>query len=321
MMNITGNARKLIEAYEKAFESGLKTSGKSKEEFELETFSNVEEACGFCCYYSRDPHTYWQGYREGSGLSESDDRLVNLILQNIHKQDFDIEMLKKAHTAVETSSEYTVPHYVCACGFRTDVARQPLSVRAKDGGTVKVCPSCNQPALRKALTYTPEMKMQDRLWLDEEEDLNVMEKLYHQITEEARRHGFDGKVDIYCTNNEMIATVFLREDGEIKEEEEHSGFGHCLPLIECLESCLFDTAVVERALDASEDCAPCDAGFLHNESTADTTFEIIDRNGVISDGFRDLKEAVDHLENVLDQSEDFTQKGDLKIVEVHMIRA
>jgi hypothetical protein len=49
-------------------------------------------------------------------------------------------------------------------------------------------------------------------------------------------------------------------------------------------------------------------------------FEIIDSKGIISDGFSSLEEALDHLENELDTSEDFEQIGTLKIIEVHYVR-
>jgi hypothetical protein len=40
---------------------------------------------------------------------------------------------------------------------------------------------------RKKLSYTKEMKEQDLLWENESEDFDVMEKLFHQIVNEAKK--------------------------------------------------------------------------------------------------------------------------------------
>lgn len=49
----------------------------------------------------------------------------------------------------------------------------------------------------KKLTYTKEMEKQDKLWQEEKENLNTMEKLYNQIIEEAKNKGFKSASEIY----------------------------------------------------------------------------------------------------------------------------
>ena len=53
------------------------------------------------------------------------------------------------------------------------------------------------------------MKKQDTLWESGCEDLEEVERLFHEITYEAKRKGFDGYVNIYnCHNEEVIAEIF-----------------------------------------------------------------------------------------------------------------
>ena len=89
------------------------------------------------------------------------------------------------------------------------------------------------------LSYTDEMKKQDKLWEYEVEDTTIMEKLFHDIVNEAKEKGFKGYCDIYQGPGECICEIFedkkeyekLRESGE---ETEMVGF--CKPLIERLEA-------------------------------------------------------------------------------------
>ncbi len=89
------------------------------------------------------------------------------------------------------------------------------------------------------LTYTEEMKQQDELWKIENEDFDVMEKLFYNIMEEAKQKGFNGCYKIYQASNECVCEVYANEEeaekcrnGEIDTE---FMFGYCEPLIEHLE--------------------------------------------------------------------------------------
>lgn len=91
------------------------------------------------------------------------------------------------------------------------------------------------------LTYTEEMKKQDKLWQTESEDLELMDKLYNQIVKEAKGKGFKGVVEIYEANGEMVSEVYeskeeqrLVEDGKLDLHGENMS-GYCKPLIEKIE--------------------------------------------------------------------------------------
>lgn len=94
------------------------------------------------------------------------------------------------------------------------------------------------------LTYTDEMKKQDKLWSESNEDLDVMEKLYREIEEEAKQKGFNGIAYIYDGESEKLCTIY-----ESKEQEELArlgkveveDFGYCKPLILYLETLLNKT--------------------------------------------------------------------------------
>ena len=89
------------------------------------------------------------------------------------------------------------------------------------------------------LTYTKEMKEQDKLWKLEKEDSNLMEKLFHQIVNEAKGKGFTGYCSIYQTNNECICEVFHNkeeyEKASLSGESIYYSFGFCKAIIEELE--------------------------------------------------------------------------------------
>ena len=91
------------------------------------------------------------------------------------------------------------------------------------------------------LTYTREMQIQDKLWVDAKEDLTIMEKLYHQIVEEAKTKDFKGIVEIFDGEDEKLAEVFKSEEqlnlAKIGKEEVPT-FGYCKPLIEYLQELL-----------------------------------------------------------------------------------
>jgi len=92
---------------------------------------------------------------------------------------------------------------------------------------------------RKKLTYTKEMKEQDLLWDNEGEDFDVMEKLFHQIVNEAKEKGFEGHVLIYKTDIEVLAEVFESKDQYEKAIDGlfdgYESTSKCKTLIELLE--------------------------------------------------------------------------------------
>lgn len=92
------------------------------------------------------------------------------------------------------------------------------------------------------LTYTDEMKLNDKLWEIEQEDRKLMAQLYEQIITEARNKGFKCTYIIYDGNEEKIVEIFKNE-----EEQElcqlgilnsYNLFGYCKPLIQYIEQCL-----------------------------------------------------------------------------------
>jgi hypothetical protein len=94
----------------------------------------------------------------------------------------------------------------------------------------------------KKLTYTDEMKAQDKLWEIQNEDFGVMEKLYNQIITEAKIKGFNGVTYIYSVGSEMLCQIFnSEEEKELADIGTYSDFdevGYCKPLIEKLEAIL-----------------------------------------------------------------------------------
>jgi uncharacterized membrane protein len=90
------------------------------------------------------------------------------------------------------------------------------------------------------LTYTSEMKEQDKLWESENESLIVMKRLQKEIIAEAVSKGFKGIVDTYTLANEVITEVFDSLEDLEKERETGNGYqiatcGYCKSLIEILE--------------------------------------------------------------------------------------
>lgn len=90
------------------------------------------------------------------------------------------------------------------------------------------------------LTYTKEMQEQDKLWNEDSEDYDIMEKLYNDIIAEARQKGFNGVVDIY-RNYEVVAGIFESEEEKekLRENDDYITMaGYCKPLIKALEDIL-----------------------------------------------------------------------------------
>lgn len=89
------------------------------------------------------------------------------------------------------------------------------------------------------LTYTEEMNKQDELWKSENEDTKIMENLFNEIMDEAKKLGFNGYYLIYQGALECICELY---DSKEEYEECCKGeastefmFGYCKPLIKCLE--------------------------------------------------------------------------------------
>lgn len=87
------------------------------------------------------------------------------------------------------------------------------------------------------LTYSEQMKTQDSLWNEEEEDLEVMPKLYEQVMSEAITKGFNGGYVIYEGTNEAIIDIHL-DKTRVDYDDADESFGYCKPLIEFLERLL-----------------------------------------------------------------------------------
>lgn len=89
------------------------------------------------------------------------------------------------------------------------------------------------------LTYTEEMKKQDKLWQSQNEDFVVMEKLYNEIIDEAKGKGFKGVTYIYSVGSEMLCQIFNNEEekklADLGSYNDYDEVGYCKPLIEKLE--------------------------------------------------------------------------------------
>lgn len=86
------------------------------------------------------------------------------------------------------------------------------------------------------------MKQNDKLWETEQEDLELMIKLYEQIVSEAKSKGFKGIVEIYMGTGEACIDLYETEEdyelGRVGTIEPAGSFGFCRPLIECIEEIL-----------------------------------------------------------------------------------
>lgn len=95
------------------------------------------------------------------------------------------------------------------------------------------------------LTYTEEMKEQDRLYENEQEDRDVMERLHNNILGEAKRMGFTGVAEVINYNDWHGVNTELFHSQEDLEKERQTGdglqiaiCGYCRALIENLEEIL-----------------------------------------------------------------------------------
>ena len=86
------------------------------------------------------------------------------------------------------------------------------------------------------LTYTEEMKEQDRLWETEQEDVKVMSRLYNQIIAEAKEKGFKGRCEYVEWGREMTCSIYENED----DDEAYAIVGFCKPLISRLKEIMDD---------------------------------------------------------------------------------
>lgn len=92
------------------------------------------------------------------------------------------------------------------------------------------------------LNYTEEMKKQDALWENEQEDFNVMISLYEEIMEEAEILGYNGIYDAYIVSGEAVIELFEneaeKESYSLSGESNDHLFGYCSPLIRTLNEIL-----------------------------------------------------------------------------------
>lgn len=63
----------------------------------------------------------------------------------------------------------------------------------------------------KYLTYTEEMQKNDQLLMEEEADLDLMEKHYEVILKEAKENGFKGDYIITRLSDTVVAEIFANE--------------------------------------------------------------------------------------------------------------
>lgn len=63
----------------------------------------------------------------------------------------------------------------------------------------------------KYLTYTEEMQKNDQLLMEEETNLDLMEKHYETILKEAKENGFKGNYIITRLSDAVVAEIFVNE--------------------------------------------------------------------------------------------------------------
>ena len=87
------------------------------------------------------------------------------------------------------------------------------------------------------LTYTDEMKKQDKLWKEEEEDLELMGQLQRQVIYEAKAKGWKGSA-VFCEGeNESVVYIAENEDEAWSPyRDEVESFGYCKALIDKIEA-------------------------------------------------------------------------------------
>lgn len=103
------------------------------------------------------------------------------------------------------------------------------------------------------LTYTEEMKVQDLLWKQEKEDLEIMERLQKSIVMEAINKGLSVYVYQYSYNNEYMTEVYADKQHYLWECEhgtsEIRNFGYCRSLLQYLEKLLNKEVEHDHYLD------------------------------------------------------------------------
>lgn len=100
------------------------------------------------------------------------------------------------------------------------------------------------------LTYTDEMKKQDELWKEEEEDLELMEQLQRQVIYEAKAKGWKGYAVFWKGENESVVDIAENEDEAWSPySSEVESFGYCKALIDKIEA---DMGTHVRNVDKNE---------------------------------------------------------------------
>ena len=92
------------------------------------------------------------------------------------------------------------------------------------------------------IKYTDEMRLNDRLWELESEDLDLMLKLFHEILYQARKLGFLNPIEIYEANDEICYEIYLdrnhRDACMAGYSEPLKSGGYCKYLIKDIENIL-----------------------------------------------------------------------------------
>lgn len=85
------------------------------------------------------------------------------------------------------------------------------------------------------LTYTDEMKKQDKLWDTESEDVNVMEQLQKQIIDEAKAKGWKGVAVFWQGINQSIVDIANSQE-EYENDSGIESHGNCRSVIARIEA-------------------------------------------------------------------------------------
>lgn len=111
------------------------------------------------------------------------------------------------------------------------------------------------------LTYTDEMKTQDALWENEQEDSDIMERLFQDIVNEAKANGYTGIANIYQRRSEALCELYDDENHQVAVLTTGANadiYDHCQSLIERLEDL----------------CSGISSDFESRFETLDETFKI-----------------------------------------------
>lgn len=88
-----------------------------------------------------------------------------------------------------------------------------------------------------AIKYTPEMAMQDQLWVDEKENLPLMNRLQWSIIKAFLRQGNPQRLhfNVYFNENESLVDVYSYDDIDADGYITHAtSFGNCKELVNYL---------------------------------------------------------------------------------------